>query len=137
MQATRISRAEPVRGRHSEAKRGDDGSDRSLGQLIKREWKLLRKDPPGERFRNHHRRLHEPGYKLLRVLALLFGPLLAVGGLVMLFIPGPGLLFIVFGLALLAGQSRRLAGWLDRAEPRVRRVLGRARDRWQRLRPRP
>jgi hypothetical protein len=133
--ATSTSSAEPVRGRHTAepaaAKRP------SLWQLVRREWKDLRADRAGQRFRHHHERLHRPEYQKLRIIALFVGPILAAGGLVMLFIPGPGLLFIVFGLALLGGQSRKLARLLDRGEPPVRRTLRRVRERWNKLRPRP
>jgi hypothetical protein len=126
---------QPVRGRHTAEPAAAHRP--SLGQLIRREWKDLRGDEPGQRFRHHHQRLHRPQYRKLRMLALFVGPLLAVGGVVMLFVPGPGLLFIVFGLALLGGQSRKLAGWLDRREPPVRRGFSRVRARWKKLRPRP
>ncbi len=133
--ATSTSRVQPVRGRHTAEPAAADRP--SLWQLVRREWKDLRGDKPGQRFRHHYERLHRPEYKKLRILALFVGPLLAVGGVVMLFVPGPGLLFLVFGLALLGGQSKKLAGWLDRGEPPVRRVLGRLRQRWKKLRPRP
>jgi len=135
MAATNTSRVEPVRGRHRSPPAA--AGRLSLSQLIRHEWNDLRGDEPGQRFRNHHRRLQQPDYKRLRILALLVGPILAAGGLVMLFIPGPGLLFIVFGLALLGGLSRTLAGWLDHGEPPARRVFSRLRERWKKLRPRP
>jgi Putative transmembrane protein (PGPGW) len=133
--ATSTSRVQPVRGRHTAEPAAAHRP--SLGQLIRREWKDLRGDEPGQRFRHHYERLHRPQYRKLRMLALFVGPFLAVGGVVMLFIPGPGLLFIVFGLALLGGQSTKLAGWLDRGEPPVRRGFSRLRARWKKLRPRP
>ena len=128
----------PVRERHSAAGGASGGAHRpSTRQLIAREWKALRDDPPGQRFRNHHRRMRDPACRTLRIAALVVGPILAAAGVIMLFIPGPGLLFIVAGVALLCGQSERLAGWLDRREPELRRALERARRRWRTLRPRP
>jgi hypothetical protein len=47
---------------------------------------------------------------------------LTLGGIALLFIPGPGLLVILFGMGLLGGQSKTLARGLDRVEPPVRRA---------------
>jgi len=58
------------------------------------------------------------------------GALLVVGGVVLLFVPGPGLLVVVFGLALLVGISAGLARALDRSEPVVRWWAARAKAWW-------
>ena len=86
---------------------------------VKREWRHFRDDEPGERFCNHRERMkHKPRSHSL--IALVVGIVLLAAGVVLLFIPGPGSLFIVFGLAMVASHSERLASRLDRAEPRVR-----------------
>src|SRR5688500_8338937 len=87
---------------------------------LRREWRAFHHDRVGHRFRNHRRRLRTGSMKLRAASVVLAVFLIAIG-IVLCFIPGPGLLVIVFGLALLAGESRALAGWLDRAEPKVRR----------------
>ncbi|MEJ7600606.1 MAG: PGPGW domain-containing protein [Kofleriaceae bacterium] len=74
--------------------------------------------------------------KAVRFGALALGALLVAGGIVLLFIPGPGLLISVFGLGLFAGQWRGLARVLDRAEPPLRR-RARAVKRWWKARSRP
>lgn len=84
------------------------------------EWRRFRNDPPGRRFRNYRRRLHERGSRILRACGVMCGLLLVVAGIAMCFLPGPGLLTILLGLAMLGGESRRLAGWLDRLEPWLR-----------------
>lgn len=109
----------------------------SMFAMMREAWKAFRGDRPGERFRNHYRRLRESGSATLRVIALLTGAVLIAGGVILLFLPGPGLLFLVFGLALFAGESRTLAGWLDRAEPPVRRRLAAIRRRWRQISGRP
>jgi hypothetical protein len=126
---------EGVRPRHSDP----SGAARRLStpKLIRREWNALRDDPVGRRFRNHHHRMREPGCAKLRVAALVVGPMLAAAGVVMLFMPGPGLLVILAGAALLCGHSETLARWLDHGEPKLRRGLARARRRWRTWRPRP
>jgi hypothetical protein len=66
------------------------------------------------------------------VAQVVLGIALLAGGVVLLFIPGPGLLLIVFGLAMVAGTSRTLAGLLDRAEPPARERATRAKRWWTR-----
>jgi hypothetical protein len=48
----------------------------------------------------------------------------------MLFVPGPGLLAILFGLGLIAASSQRLSGFLDRFEVRGRRLGRHLKQRW-------
>jgi uncharacterized membrane protein YbaN (DUF454 family) len=93
------------------------------------EWRRFRDDAPGARFKNYHRRLHDHGSRPLRVLGILCGAVLVVAGIAMCFLPGPGAITILLGLALFGGESRRLAGWLDRVEPALRRKA-KATSRW-------
>jgi hypothetical protein len=72
---------------------------------------------------------------LERVLTLVVGTLLLVGGLAIGWLPGPGGFLAVFGAALLGVEWLRVARILDRCETYLRgfvrfvrrRVLGRAR----------
>lgn len=93
------------------------------------QWREFADDQPGQRFANQHRRLKRGG-KALLVGVVVVGALLVAGGVVLLFVPGPGLLVAVFGLALLSGTSARLARALDRIEPVVRQWARRARVWW-------
>src|SRR5690349_12986167 len=96
---------------------------------VKAEWKLFKHDSPGVRFTKHRERmLHRS--KKAKAAAVAAGCLLVAGGGVMLFIPGPGLLVILFGLGLLAAQSPRLARFLDRLEVRARRLGRHLKQRW-------
>jgi hypothetical protein len=70
----------------------------------------------GTRFRRQHRRRQARPHLLRTILALLGGLLLILVGLVMLVTPGPGLLVIAVGAALIAGESLLVARWLDRAD---------------------
>jgi len=97
---------------------------------VKEEWKHFKHDAPGERFRNHHRRMQTKSRSHAAV-SLALGVLLLAGGVVFLFIPGPGLPLIVFGIALVASHSRRLSSMLDRAEPRMRDRGHRAASWWR------
>ena len=97
--------------------------------VAKHEWRHFKNDRPGHRFRNHHRRMKERP-KRYSVAAVIAGLVLIAGGVVLLFVPGPGTIVIAFGLALLASQSRRLAHKMDRAEPAVRRAGKRIAHWW-------
>ena len=96
------------------------------------EWHAFRDDSPGERFCNHHRRMRKRS-KAVRIGALAFGGVLFAAGIAMLFLPGPGILFAVFGLALFAGQSGFLATRLDRAEPPMRHRARAIKRKWKGL----
>ena len=99
---------------------------------VRDEWHRFRDDAPGRRFRNHQTRSQQQS-TASRVGRVAAGLGLLAGGVVLLFIPGPGLLLIFFGLALFAGESGWLAGRLDRAEPVVRRRARWLKRRWRRL----
>ncbi|MGE0790935.1 MAG: PGPGW domain-containing protein [Sandaracinaceae bacterium] len=94
------------------------------------QWKAFKHDQPGHRFERQRERMQQAGRGLLIALVVL-GSLLVAGGGVLLFVPGPGLLLIVFGLALIAGVSKTLARLLDRAEPRVRSGARRVKAWWR------
>lgn len=104
----------------------------SLLQEMRREWRLFRDDRVGHRFRDHQARLKN-GSLRMRAVSMLLGLVLLAAGVVLCFIPGPGVPVLVFGVALLAGESRVVATLLDRAEPRARRALHRASRRWRGL----
>lgn len=97
---------------------------------VKEEWRHFRDDKPGERFCNHRSRMQHKSKKHSAV-SLALGVLLLVGGVILLFIPGPGILLIVFGLALIAAHSKRLSELLDRAEPACRERGHRAAGWWR------
>ena len=99
---------------------------------MKQEWRRFKDDRPGIRFENHRQRMeqHPRWHQMIRAV---IGGAFVVLGIAFCFLPGPGLLGIVFGLALLAGMSRRIAGGMDRAEPRVRHGVHRSRTWWHRL----
>ena len=105
----------------------------SIVDEMRREWRLFRDDRAGQRFRDHHARLKNGSWRM-RALSMVLGLLLVSAGVVLCFIPGPGVPVLVFGVALLAGESRAVASLLDRAEPPARRAGHRA-VRWWRALP--
>lgn len=85
----------------------------------KQEWHWLRRQPPGERFQAffHSRQERQQGSAVTLIVAIT----LLIMGAVLLVIPGPGLLVMALGFALLASQSEALARRLDGLELRLRR----------------
>jgi hypothetical protein len=92
-----------------------------LGSLKKR-WKEFEEAPPGERFERMHRAGKESGLPLGRIAMVIAGVALVVGGVVLLAIPGPGLLVIAFGAALIAQQFLFVARALDGLELLLRKL---------------
>jgi uncharacterized membrane protein HdeD (DUF308 family) len=82
-------------------------------------WHQFKDGAPGRRFVDEHDRVVERS-RAARIGLVFLGSVLIGAGVVMLFIPGPGLLAILFGLALIASAWRRLASWLDLGELRLR-----------------
>ena len=97
---------------------------------LKESWKTFRKGRPGDRFESFFRarRKKRDGS---RIALLIVGILLIAGGVILLFIPGPGLLLIAFGGALVAQQSLWMAKLLDEIELVARRMARLAARFWK------
>ncbi|MDB4956367.1 MAG: hypothetical protein JWO36_3936 [Myxococcales bacterium] len=99
---------------------------------LKQEWRQFLHDPPGRRFQNHRKRMQQRS-KPFSIAMTVIGGVFLFAGVVFLVIPGPGIPVILFGLGLIAGESKRLAMLLDRVEPRLRRAARTARQKWATL----
>jgi hypothetical protein len=101
-------------------------------QKMKEEWGKFKHDEPGKRFISHYQRAQKersPGRTAVRIGV---GIVLIAGGVFLLFVPGPGWLFIFFGLAMFAGVSRAIATFLDKAEIRLRTWFSWLKRFWRR-----
>jgi hypothetical protein len=86
-------------------------------------WDRFVHDAPGRRFQERYRRMQEEkGSAWKRCAFVCVGVLVCLAGIFFLAVPGPGLLILAAGLALIAQVSARLARLLDRAEVRLRRL---------------
>jgi hypothetical protein len=85
-------------------------------------WKEFESAPSGERFERMYRRRKTSGSPALRAGLIVAGILLIVGGVVLLAIPGPGLLVIAFGGALVAQQFLFVARAFDWLEVLLRKL---------------
>jgi hypothetical protein len=103
---------------------------------IKDDLRQLKRGEPGSRFcdfydfRRRHRR---PGLSPARMLTILFGLLLVIGGASIGWLPGPGGFIAIFGLALLAQEFRPVAVLLDWFEPKLRKLWNGLVRIWRRL----
>ncbi len=82
-------------------------------------WRALMDGPPGRRFARYHARVQTRS----SYLTMAMGLATVLLGLLLTLTPGPGFLVLLIGAAIIAGQSRRLARALDRAELRLRRAV--------------
>jgi Putative transmembrane protein (PGPGW) len=95
---------------------------------LKRRYRRFMSVPSGERFCAYHRRLRQRPNLMRTLLIAGVGLLLLALGLIMLVLPGPGLLFAAAGAALLAGESLTAARLLDRIDAGVTGIW----RRWRR-----
>lgn len=105
-------------------------------QRLKRSLDQLKHDEPGRRFRNRcdaMRRDGGPGF-WGRIGLYASAILCILIGIVLVFIPGPAVLFFFLAGGLLATESPVIARWMDKLELLVRRVWNTIRRRWRRLR---
>ena len=92
---------------------------------LKQHWREFKSDPPGSRFTRRYERHRRNHRGLLQSVLTIAGAMLAiVAGLIMLVLPGPGLLALLFAAGLIAEESLFAARWLDRAELWLRRRWG-------------
>lgn len=103
-------------------------------EKLRENWRQFKASEPGCRFQDRYDRQHEQGASpVRRVVTVAAGVALAAAGLVMMVAPGPGVAALVLGVGLIAGASRRVARFLDRAEVGLRRVYRAGRRVWRRL----
>ena len=92
--------------------------------------------PPGRRFRNHYyanQRTRRRGRILAMVLRFFLSTVAAAIGFVLVFLPGPAIVFFVLAGALLAADWLPVARVLDWAEVRARWRWHCIKRLWRRL----
>lgn len=83
---------------------------------LKRRIRRFMTAPSGSRFRAHYERMKSRPSLMRTLIAIGVGLVLLAAGLVMLVLPGPGLLVGTIGAALIAGESLLVARVLDRVD---------------------
>ena len=100
---------------------------------LKDQWKTLKRLEPGQRFQTAYRqhRQSEAGKSpVRRVLHALAGVVSLAIGVVLVFIPGPAILFFLIAGGLFAMQSLWVARALDWSELRIRAAISKIR-KWR------
>jgi hypothetical protein len=102
---------------------------------LKKQWREFIRAKPGQRFQDRYQRSRQSRAersRLIRLLQPAAAVLLILIGLVLVFIPGPAILFFLAAAGLLANESKKLARLLDRLELKLRAWRGRASKWWKR-----
>lgn len=106
---------------------------------FKKQWESLKRGRPGHRFRNRYetakktRKSTDTGFKLSRFLRICAALVMAAIGVVLVFIPGPAILFFLVAGGLLAAESLTIARLLDWTELLFRSGVRRLMRFWERL----
>ena len=99
---------------------------------LRRRWHNLARAKPGKRFQNrYYERKQHRSSPLVKCAYVVLGTLLMIAGIALLPAPGPGMLVIVLGAALLAQESLLDARACDATEMKLRAWLRRARRAWR------
>jgi hypothetical protein len=101
---------------------------------MKESWRRFKASEPGHRFQDRYRPRQESEHGWLdpsRLFNVVGGLIIAVGSLFLGWAPGPGTLTFFLGLGMIAGEFRPVAGLLDWAEVRVRKLARWVRGTWR------
>jgi fatty acid desaturase len=106
---------------------------------FKMQWQALRRGQPGKRFQARYRSGQKAvkeagaGHKALRIFRLLVALGCVVVGVVLVFIPGPAILFFLIAGGLLSAESIVVARFLDWAEVKLRAGWTWSKRHWKKL----
>jgi hypothetical protein len=105
-----------------------------IGKL-KKQWHVFQEGKPGRRFQERYERNREARSErswFARFLEPFIGMAVFLAGVVLCFIPGPGLPLVLIGAGLLADVSRPAARAMDWAEVRIRKLAASGHRWWKR-----
>src|SRR3712207_6238885 len=97
----------------------------------KRSWQNFKKSKPGDRFqvRFYYRKQRVPG-RLSRIFNIFVGGVLVIMSTLFGWAPGLGVISLVIGLSLIAGELFPVARFLDWSEIRLRELARLAGKIW-------
>jgi hypothetical protein len=104
-------------------------------EKVKQQWRKFRSGRPGHRFQERYeknRRTRSSQSWFVRLLKPAAAIVLFAAGVVLCFIPGPGLPLIVIGAGLLGDECRPIAQGMDWLELRLRKIVTWGRRWWDR-----
>jgi hypothetical protein len=100
------------------------------------EWRTLRRGRPGHRFQERYeasRRAKNRRSIIGRIVRLGLAIVALAIGIVLMFIPGPAILFYLISGSLLAAESRVVARALDWSEVQLRKSARWLKIQWRKL----
>lgn len=100
-------------------------------QQLRDDWRDLEKDPPGKRFQKRYQRKHDERGGKKNPFMLVVGFVVMAIGVFLMPAPGPGVIVVILGAALLAEESILMARAMDRAEVGICKVLGAGQRGWK------
>jgi hypothetical protein len=102
---------------------------------LKRRMKEEMRGRPGHRFQDRYERAKRKkgGSRFRRVLNIALAVVLAAVGVVLVFIPGPAVVFFFLAGGFAASESRLVARAMDWLEVKVRAIVSWSRRRWTRM----
>ncbi|MBD3275881.1 MAG: hypothetical protein GF372_11250 [Candidatus Marinimicrobia bacterium] len=98
--------------------------------FMKKDWQKLKESDPGHRFQDRyyrHKEKRRRGTFVFRILTVSFGLVVIGVGIILLVTPGPGIVLLTVGMAIIAGESKILAQILDIGELIGRKLIGKQR----------
>lgn len=107
--------------------------------ILQQEWRAIKDGRPGRRFHRRYivakkaRRAGGGRHHALRVLRFMIAAVALVVGFVLMFIPGPAVVFFFLAGGLLATESRLIARLLDWMELKGRALAKKAQRHWNNL----
>ena len=109
-----------------------------MNQRFKRHWHALSRGEPGRRFQDRYAEAKKAradagwGQRARRVLLLFVALGAMIIGALLMFLPGPAILFYFFAGTLLASESLYMARLLDWGEVKLRAIVKRGKRHWGR-----
>jgi hypothetical protein len=96
---------------------------------LRQQFRAFTQQPSGTRFEHRYRLRQNRPHRLRSVVTVGAGCLLILFGIVMLVLPGPGLIAIVIGAGMIGGESLLAARLFDRVDRRGTAIYARWRNR--------
>jgi ABC-type protease/lipase transport system fused ATPase/permease subunit len=110
-----------------------------MANALTREWHALKRGSSGSRFKDRYaaaRKKRKSGHwtdNIFRIVRLFVAAAMLAVGVVLVFIPGPAILFFFIAGGLLASESKVVARFLDWTEVKLRAWWKWGKAHWKKL----
>lgn len=105
-----------------------------MPNALKRQWETLKDGRPGQRFQARYESAQKAREgRMTRIFRIILALGAVLIGIVLIFIPGPAILFFLVAAGLLAAESLTVARLLDRIDVRAELAWKWFKRRWEKL----